>query len=58
MLSTYFKITFRNTWKHKVFLLINIAGLAVACCFCLLIFWCSKMVVVLICFNSAGVTNL
>jgi putative ABC transport system permease protein len=39
MLSTYFKIAFRNLWKHKVFSLINITGLAVASAFCLLIFW-------------------
>lgn len=39
MLSTYLKIAFRNIWKHKVFSLINITGLAVASAFCLLIFW-------------------
>ena len=39
MLLTYFKITFRNIWKHKVFSLINITGLAVASCLYLLIFW-------------------
>lgn len=39
MLSTYFKIAFRHIWKHKVFSIINISGLAVASAFCLLIFW-------------------
>jgi putative ABC transport system permease protein len=39
MLNTYFKIAFRNLWKHKVFSAINIVGLAVASAFCLLIYW-------------------
>ena len=39
MITTYFKIAFRNLWKHRVFSLINITGLAVASAFCLLIFW-------------------
>jgi ABC-type antimicrobial peptide transport system permease subunit len=29
MLINYFKIAFRNIWKHKVFSMINIAGLAI-----------------------------
>jgi putative ABC transport system permease protein len=39
MILTYFKIAFRNLWKHKVFSVINITGLAVASAFCLLIYW-------------------
>jgi putative ABC transport system permease protein len=39
MLNTYFKIAFRNLWKHRVFSAINILGLAVASAFCLLIYW-------------------
>lgn len=37
MLKNYFKIAFRNLWKHKVFSLINILGLTVGMSACLLI---------------------
>ncbi|MCF0073346.1 ABC transporter permease [Dyadobacter sp. CY261] len=37
MLKNYFKIAFRNLWKHKVFSLINIMGLSVGMSACLLI---------------------
>ena len=37
MLKNYFKIAFRNLWKHKVFSLINIMGLTVGMSACLLI---------------------
>jgi hypothetical protein len=29
MLKNYFTIAFRNIWKHKIFSLINISGLAI-----------------------------
>ncbi|MCW3091913.1 MAG: transporter permease [Ferruginibacter sp.] len=38
MLKNYFKIAFRNLWKHKVFSFINIMGLTVAMTACFLIF--------------------
>lgn len=37
MLKNYFKVAWRNLWKHKLFSLINIAGLGMAMAFCLLI---------------------
>lgn len=37
MLKNYFKIAFRNLWKHKVFSLINVMGLTVGMSACLLI---------------------
>lgn len=37
MLRNYFKIAFRNLWKHKVFSFINIMGLTVGMSACLLI---------------------
>lgn len=37
MLKNYFKIAFRNLWKHKVFSLINVLGLTVGMSACLLI---------------------
>ncbi|WP_291199591.1 ABC transporter permease [Dyadobacter sp.] len=37
MLKNYFKIAFRNLWKHKVFSFINIMGLTVGMSACLLI---------------------
>ncbi|OJV16733.1 MAG: cell division protein FtsX [Dyadobacter sp. 50-39] len=37
MLRNYFKIAFRNLWKHKIFSLINIMGLTVGMSACLLI---------------------
>src|SRR5665213_3710602 len=38
MIKNYFKIAFRNLWKHKVFSLINIMGLAVGITGCFLIY--------------------
>lgn len=37
MIKNYFKITFRNLWKHKSFSAINILGLAIGMAACLLI---------------------
>jgi putative ABC transport system permease protein len=38
MLRNYFKIAFRNLWRHRVFSFINIMGLTVGMTACLLIF--------------------
>lgn len=38
MIKNFFKITFRNLWRHKGFSFINILGLAVAMAACFLIF--------------------
>jgi putative ABC transport system permease protein len=38
MLRSYFKIAFRNLWRHRVFSLINILGLTVGMTACFLIF--------------------
>ncbi|MDP9081484.1 MAG: ABC transporter permease [Bacteroidota bacterium] len=38
MIKNYFKIAFRNLWRHKSFSLINIVGLAVGMTACFLIF--------------------
>jgi len=38
MLRNYFKIAFRNLWRHRVFSLINIIGLTVGMTACFLIF--------------------
>ncbi|HUZ57819.1 MAG TPA: ABC transporter permease, partial [Hanamia sp.] len=38
MIKNYIKIAFRNLWKHKVFSLINIMGLAVGITGCFLIY--------------------
>jgi putative ABC transport system permease protein len=38
MLKNYFKIAFRNIWRHRVFSFINIMGLTVGMTACLLIF--------------------
>src|SRR5688572_1670372 len=38
MIKNYIKIAFRNLWRHKVFSLINIMGLAVGMTACFLIF--------------------
>jgi len=38
MLKNYFKIAFRNLWKHRVFSFINIMGLTVGMTACFLIF--------------------
>ena len=38
MFKNYFKIAFRNLWRHKIFSLINIMGLAVGMAACFLIF--------------------
>jgi len=38
MLRNYFKIAFRNLWRHRVFSLINILGLTVGMTACFLIF--------------------
>lgn len=38
MLKNYFKIAFRNLWRHKAFSFINIMGLAVGMTACFLIF--------------------
>ena len=38
MLKNYFKIAFRNLWRHRVFSFINIMGLSVGMTACLLIF--------------------
>lgn len=37
MLKNYFKVAWRNLWKHKLFSLINIAGLGMAMAICLLV---------------------
>jgi putative ABC transport system permease protein len=38
MIKNYFKIAFRNLWKHKAFTFINIMGLAVGMTACFLIY--------------------
>ena len=38
MIRNYFKIAFRNLWRHKIFSLINILGLTVGITACFLIF--------------------
>ena len=38
MFKNYFKIAFRNLWKHKVFSFLNILGLTVGLTACFLIF--------------------
>src|SRR5450755_2966470 len=38
MLKNYFKIAFRNLWRHRVFSFINILGLSVGMSACLLIY--------------------
>ncbi len=38
MLKNYFKIAFRNLWRHRVFSMINILGLTVGMTACFLIF--------------------
>jgi putative ABC transport system permease protein len=38
MIKNYFKIAFRNLWKHRVFSLINLLGLTVGMSACFLIF--------------------
>src|SRR5215213_4710285 len=38
MIKNYFKIAFRNLWRHKVYSFINIMGLAVGMTACFLIF--------------------
>src|SRR6201995_5406397 len=38
MLKSYFKIAFRNFWRHKVFTLINVTGLSVGIAACLVIY--------------------
>jgi putative ABC transport system permease protein len=38
MIKNYFKIAFRNLWRHRVFSFINIMGLTVGMTACLLIF--------------------
>src|SRR6266478_3541684 len=38
MLKNYFKIAFRNLWRHKAFSFINILGLAVGMAACFLIY--------------------
>ena len=38
MIKNFFKITFRNLWRHKGFSIINILGLAVGMAACFLIF--------------------
>ena len=38
MLKNYFKIAFRNLWRHKVFSIINISGLAIGMASAILIF--------------------
>lgn len=38
MLKNYFKIAFRNLWRHRIFSFINIMGLTVGMTACLLIF--------------------
>jgi putative ABC transport system permease protein len=38
MIKNYLKIAFRNLWRHKIFSLINIMGLAVGMTACFLIF--------------------
>jgi putative ABC transport system permease protein len=37
MIKNYFKIAFRNLWKHKGFSAINILGLAIGIAACLVI---------------------
>ena len=38
MFKNYFKIAFRNLWRHKAFSFINIMGLTVGMTACFLIF--------------------
>jgi putative ABC transport system permease protein len=38
MLKNYIKIAFRNLWRHKIFSLINITGLAIGMTACILIY--------------------
>src|SRR5829696_994016 len=38
MLTNYFKIAWRNLWKHKVFSAINILGLSTGLACCILMF--------------------
>lgn len=38
MISSYFKIAFRNLWRHRIFSLINILGLATGMTACFLIY--------------------
>lgn len=38
MLKSYFKIAFRNLWRHRIFSLINIMGLAIGMTACILIY--------------------
>jgi len=42
MFSNYFKTSFRNLWRNKVFSLINIIGLSVGLASCMLIFLYAK----------------
>ena len=38
MIKNHLKVTFRNPWRHKIFSLVNIMGLAVGTTACFLIF--------------------
>ena len=42
MLKYYFKIAWRNIARHKVFTIINVAGLALGVCACIVIFLVSN----------------
>src|SRR5262245_18982968 len=37
MFRNYFKTAWRNLWKHRLFSFINISGLAIGLCSCMLI---------------------
>src|ERR1700712_3591282 len=52
MLKNYFKIAFRNLWRHRVFSFINILGLTVGMTACFLIFLYVKFELSYDAFNS------
>lgn len=42
MLKNYFKVAWRNMTRHKVFTFINVAGLSLGLCACMVIFLVSR----------------